>query len=575
MKTVPIQLRQERRSTLGNEVQEKFYYHTRKEFLQLRCDEPLGDTKAETLFEEAERCVNELMKEDARSVQKNTVGLIGQPGVGKTTLTKDILYNIVYNRWYEADFIFYLKLRDCQYDAESDLLTFLTSNSVPLQFCDNENRRRAVLDQLEENERVVILFDGYDEATIRNINKGANRYSRETPEVFLKQILLGNIFPKSKKLITSRPKQFYDLPLEYKPKFVVSLTGIDREAQLQLCEYICGESSDDVFQSVSNQPDLFSYCFVPVLCTLLMHCMKNLQFRPGTKIPKTLSNLFVLILSLFMNDTSHCIVQQSDEDKTVLQSHLRYFAGLAWRLFKEKQYYFSPSELKNAGFSKEERLGFLDTILAKGMRAVLLGGSPKKLMYFTHLLWQEFLVAMHYIFFTSPEEFEELLSKNLNLKEGRMEMVTKFLFGLCNLETIKILSEDFSLIFPSQQITTVKKWGLDQLRRLTYSELYHFHLLLPIISLTHEMNDDSFGREIAEAIPDYLLIRGDINLMDINVLRSLFNAKKSLLETGNRKSYDIAIEKIHFVGSGLKPFFQEMKNAIALNAVKKVRFIDS
>ena len=570
MQTVPIQLTQVKEPPLDEELQEKFHYHTRKEFVKLKWNEPSGDIQVKDLFKKATEHANKRMKEDSHEVQSNIVGIIGQPGVGKTTLAKEILHQILYNEWFDAEYVFFLKLRDCQYDTESDLLTFLTSNSIPLQFSDTKNRRRAVLDELDKNNDVIIILDGFDEATIRNIRKNSNRYSSEFPEVFIKELLRGNIFPRSKKLITSRPKQFYELSSEYRPNFVVNLTGIDRAAQRQLCQYICEAKSDEVFRSVRDQPDLISYCFVPVLCTLVMHCMKILQFTPGCNIPKTISNVFVSVLRLFLHDTSHCIDQESVLE-SILQNYLKYFADLAWKLFRDKQYYFEPKLLETAGFSKNERLGFLDaTLVFKGMQALLLGGSPKKLMYFTHLLWQELLVAIHFLFFTDPKVFEhQHLSGKIKLKEGRMEMVTKFLFGLCNEESIKSLKNNFLLHFPSEHIEMLKKWALDQLENLGETEKRDFFECLPFLGWAHELNDQKFSCDIAERMIDDLTIEGLIHPIDITVLQSLLSARKHLLH--KQKGFNLFVtHNADFAGDSLKRFLKILEIACEARAVEKV-----
>ena len=570
MQAVPIQLTQVKEPPLDEKLHEKFHYHTRNEFVKLKWNEPSGDIQVKDLFKKATEYAYDFKNGEFNIIQSNIVGIIGQPGVGKTTLTKEILRQIVYNDLFEAKYVFFLKLRDCSYDEKTDLLTFLTSNSIPLQFGDIENRRRLVLDELDKNNDVVIILDGFDEATIKNIKKNSNQYRCELPEVFIRGLLRGNILPNSKKLITSRPKQFYDLSSEFRPNFVVSLTGIDREAQRQLCQYICEAKSDEVFQSVCDQPDLISYCFVPVLCTLLMHCMKILQFTPGCNIPKTISNVFVWVLSLFLNGTSHCSSKETDVEG-IPKDYLKHLGKLAWELFRENKYYFELKRLETVGFRKSERLGFVDTTLVfTGKQAFMLGGSPKKMMYFTHLLWEELLVAMYFLFFTSPKEFEQQhLSGEINLKEGRMEMVTKFLFGLCNDESVKTLNDNFLLHFPSQHIEMLKKWALNQLENFDENNKSNLFKCLPILGWAHELNDQEFSCAIAGSMIDDLTINGLIHPIDISVLESLFNARKHLLD--KQKGFNVfVINNAEFAGDSLKRFLKILEIACYDGIVEKV-----
>ena len=580
MLTVSVQLTQVKDPPLGEDINEKFHCHTRKEFIMQKWNEPFGDFEVENLFSEASNNAERIKNKNIRMIQRNIVGIIGQPGVGKSTLTKTILQKVVENKLpeYDVDYIFLVKLRDCQYDTKIDLLTFLTCDSLTLQYCGDERRRRAVLEQLDKTEKVLILLDGLDEAAFTGNSKCANLYSHALPEVFIKQIMLGSILPKSKKIITSRPKQFYELSDEIRPSFVVNLTGIDRSAQQQLCKCICGQESDLIFETISGeQPDLLSYCFVPVLCSLVMHCMKCLHQTHGRNTPKTISNVFVLVLCLFLKDTSHCIVEPrvANIAKIDFQYYLNHFASLAWKLFEKKEYYFDSCELDSIGFGKNEKLGFLDVILAQGKRASIVGGRPQKLFYFTHLLWQELFVALFFIK-SHFKQFEKYISKYLNLNESRMEVVNNLLFGLCNEENRKFLSDDFLLTIPVKNVERLKKWVLDKLNDLEDSMKWEFYKWQTLLTWVHEMNDDFFSRNVAEKLPDIIIIRNVFNPkeryihpMDIAILHHVFNWRQKLL--GHRPGFTINLNEVIFMKDSLKRFLNEIKRASQTKAIAKVK----
>ena len=210
---------------------------------------------------------------------------------------------------------------------------------------------------------MLILLDGLDEAAFTDIKQGANLYSSHAIlEAFITQLLHGNILPNSKKLITLRPQQLYELSKEIRPSFVVSLTGIDRKAQQQLCKYICGQESDHMFATISEQPYLLTYCFVPVLCSLVMHCMKCSHQTDETDNPKTISNVFVSVLYLLLRDTPHCIAN-SKKPKIDFPSYLNNFSMLAWKHFEKRKYFFDSNELDKFGLGGNEKHGFLDVTL--------------------------------------------------------------------------------------------------------------------------------------------------------------------------------------------------------------------
>ena len=299
-----------------------------------------------------------------------------------------------------------------------------------------------------------------------------------------------------------------------------------------------------------------------------MHCMSILQFTSASNIPKAISNVFVWVLTLFLNNTSHC---KESASYGIPKDYLKHLAKLAWELFKDKKYYFEIKQLETAGFRKSERLGFVDaTLLFTDEQAPLLGGSPKKLMYFTHLLWQELLVAMHFLFFTGPNEFEQrLLSGEINLRESRMEMVSKFLFGLSNEKSIKSLSNNFLLQFPFQHITLLKKWALDQVEIFDDIEKGDFFKCLPILVWAHELNDQKFSCALADRMNDDLTIEGPIHPTDITALQSLFNARKHLLH--KQKGFNLFVTKpTTFAGDSFKRFLKILEIACKDGAVEKV-----
>jgi len=55
------------------------------------------------------------------------------------------------------------------------------------------------------------------------------------------------------------------------------------------------------------------------------------------------------------------------------------------------------------------------------------------MMYFVHLMWQEFLVAVYFRLYTQIHKEKDVLIK---MSSDKYQMVTLFLFGLCNKETL-------------------------------------------------------------------------------------------------------------------------------------------
>ena len=561
IKTVPVQLTQLRQPPLLEDLDTMYDCRLRKEFVRRSYDKPVGDVAAENFFVDAMNYANETLSGKAMEAQQNIVAVIGHPGVGKTTLTKNILRQMLENGLYDnPDFVFYLIFRDIDYSTKTDLLSFLTANSLEVDWKSNQSRRNAVLCRLK-NEKVVIILDGLDEAVLTEFNAKISLESLAEPETFIKSILRGQIFSKAKKLVTSRPRQLYELSRDLIPKFVVNISGIDEDAQRLLCQYVCGDKSNEVFEMIENQPDIVSYCFVPAICTLVMHCTNHLLFNKPANSPKTITSIFMYVLALFAESK---LLSKLD------LLRLQKYAKLAWQLFRNNKYYFSQADLDKAGIEPNEVNAFLVTTLARGMLA-LAKGDPAKRMYFTHLLWQELLVAIHLLFFISLKEFEDLLlgkDMDIDFMESRMEMVAKFLFGICNQSCVKIMEEKFELSISPERSRILKQWALNQLQLLLYGEKWNFQLFLPLLSWAYEMNDSMFSRDVAKALPSNISIEGEIHPMDITVFDNLLVARNTLLR--DQAPFTIIFDKgkfVVFVGNSLKSFFKKIEISKAVDKV--------
>ena len=129
-------------------------------------------------------------------------------------------------------------------------------------------------------ESVCILLDGFDEAGIDDtyLNKNSkiefDVYGQNAPKNYILKLLNGKIFPNAKKRITSRPGQMLNLTDIYKPKFIVKIFGIEQKNIEQICQDICGdEYASQVFSHMETQPNLLSYCLVPINCILTVNCI--------------------------------------------------------------------------------------------------------------------------------------------------------------------------------------------------------------------------------------------------------------------------------------------------------------
>ena len=518
----------------------------------------------------------------------NVIGVIGQAGVGKSTLMKDLFHrSVTSERLYKADFVFYVKLRDFFDKTKTNLFQFLMGKAAydSLEWMKNSVIRKGVLKLLSESESVCILLDGLDEADIdityldEESRIEFDIYGENSPKNFILRLLSGQIFYKAKKIITSRPSQMLDLPDNYKPKFIVKIFGIKQQDIKQICLDICDndEYASQVFFQIERQPDLLSYCLVPINCVLIVNCFNRLQKDESQKFSlNNITDVFVLNFFCFFK------IQHKPENCKNFDiksfTDLEKISKLAWTGIKDQKLYFNEEDLSAVGLNETDISSFTVAFNQKNKenRIAVLENGTKKCIYFSHLLLQEFFAAVFSLFFMDFSEFEATFfdSNQFCLTNNRFEMITKFMFGLFNSKTIEILKKicpniskptnhmkrltEFATDFAS---TILNEGEKEDLRK-------NKSTLACVCCWAYETQDPEFYEKVAESFPLNLRLSLDYNLRSSDILPvcHVIKARKKMLKLEIILRLDIDIIK------NLQLFCKEMESIFKNSSHIKVNY---
>ena len=551
---------------------ESGHQHTRKEIQTLIKKPSMGDIlpknffkKSREMAEQSSDYKNALTQEaEEKYLNKhgNVVGVIGQAGIGKSTLSMILLKRVLEEKLYNADYIFYVKLRDFIDNKKMTLLHFLSSN-ITFDWMRKINCPEDFLEHLSDSDSAVIILDGFDEIEITDsrsyLNIKFNRNAEELPSYFTLGLLNGEILPKAKKIITSRPRQLLDLPSKLKPIFLVSILGIDIQGQEQICGDICNDDKKKVWNHVQNQPDLNSYCYVPVLAILIFHTIYQIlkSNKPNQLNPTSITQVLTNHLYLFI-DTEHVRVP----------INLKSLSQLAYEGIVERKFYFSDKDFQKVKLQETDINTFLTTFHAedKTNPQAFLRIFIKKLSYFSHLIWQEFFAAIYMIFYLDPREFIKTCSDpiRINLSDSEFEVVTKFLFGLCNENIVPFLQtiDKNRFTLPTETVRFLKKYLLSSLPKsndfINLSSFFDFSFWL------YELNDKELTREFSDFLPNCLVINNDIFPNNVLPLCNLIRERQFYLT--------IDIERhANFHKNAHLLFLKEMDQIIAVSPHIKVR----
>lgn len=580
---VPLQIT---RQSSDSQFKESGHYHNRKEFLNLISNPPIGNISPEELFSAAKQNAKssvgwkQALTEEAKvkylNLHGNIVGVIGQAGIGKTTITKVLLKQTLSGDLYDFEYVFYIKFRDINYAKKTNFLNFLCK-ALSCDWIDDKQRYINVLRELSASEKVYIIMDGFDEANI-NLDllpqSVAEIQVDSLPEDFILGLLNGTIFPKAKKIITSRPQQLIDLPDSYRPDFIVKILGITKEAQKSICKDICADNHEKVFEHIYSHAQLSACCFVPINCILIMHVMKQMTVQQGnpTRLPASITQILSVVVLLFLQ-TQHLR----------LDFDLQKLTELAWNGIVNKKLYFNEQDLKSVGLSEIDKNTFTVTIKRKNEnnKLALFTMSTTSYTYFSHLLFQEFFAALYLMFFIDAKAFQKIFlsdsdsnfhklqfrlnhkikQSEINLNESRYENIANFLFGFCSQSTIRIFQDNITnlkLEVSTNKIKilkTVIAKQLDSLRSKSLTTRDTFQRILQTSAWIHEINEENFTQKMAAKLPRLIFLSGDVLPFDVAPLLYVLRA------TGRVLTVEIN-RHANFVGDSLTRFLQELKTTI-------------
>ena len=453
------------------------------------------------LFEEAERdakeravnCLTEEAKDKQIQRHSNHVFISGEAGLGKSVLSKVLVQKMLDPsiKLYKAEFIFYIRFRDLNYDEKIDFLEFLTMRDPFFSSMAAEDKNK-ILEHLQKCSSVSIVMDGLDEANIKSkisVPK-CNILDKATAVTFMKSLFSGDLFPFAKKIITSRPRQLAELSNNILPQsyFVVNLLGLSDEGQHEICSSICRNDPckrDKILEYLNNHPDLKSYCYVPINAIVAMRILKESTEDKWKKLDSLTSIVVTALNTWFLHKLEHFQAKE--------------IAEMAYEAFRNDRFYFKKGHLTVMGVDFQNLMTFMTNV-----KFSIFDGK-EIYCYFVHLMWQELFVAFKLILFTNEERLNTIIP---DLNVVKYEMVLKFLFGLCNEDTqIELLGQVEAKDLNSSADRIKCKELLKNLAIRKFRKSGDFKSMIQVFSWIYEMRDEGFTVQAANCLNNVFYIK--------------------------------------------------------------------
>ena len=363
--------------------------------------------------------------------------LEGEPGIGKSTLTKQLCYKFAEGTFAsEYKLVIRVVLRGLPSDTTlsvEDLVRSCTSD-VGASLDEEDVSTLSWYITANKGKDTLFIMDGYDE------------FPEELQEKSLvADILNGKTLPQSSFIITSRPQA--SAPLHDKIERRIEVSGFGKKEIEQFIREYYGESSSSVADALiarlnSTMPRIKAMCSIPLI--LLMTCYVNDAYVLDAPL-NTISDLFKSIICLtvrrYFEKKGEKIKIVSFEDVLRLCPSLIKLSQLALDGVKKNVIIFHDQDLicHNLKLSDEDdHFGLMNCISCRSAFGEVTGSY-----HFLHRTVQEFLAACAVKQLSAEEQgkfWKERLVLGYNkygdfvLSDSNYEMPFLFFCGIGGLE---------------------------------------------------------------------------------------------------------------------------------------------
>jgi len=562
----PVQLQiSETPTRLDSEYDDTGHYCRRKDFERMYkqrrgdiTEKEMLDRPKKQAEEEAHKMSFQNEKDRADHIDRNgnVIGVVGNPGIGKTTSAKKWVGQFLSGEFLtNVTFLFFIMIRKINFENKTTLLKLLTS--ILPQWKHSEESDEYWLKEILSDRNVVIILDGLDEADVDDLKKVAPLVKTDAlaePFHILLNLISGNLLPYARIIVTSRPNQFYSLHIEHRPKFVIEILGLDEEARNKLGRQICPDkvTYDKIQETLQKNSAVVAYCYVPVNFILtVFYLIKNNG-----------DAAFVSVTKILLSACGNYARGEQLKGKT---PKLAKLSNLAYGGFCKRQIIFQRENFDKAGLDDSTVDSFLSISLADStftFAPTILEGDKR--LYFSHLVWQEFFVAVYLMLVATREEFKKALE---HLFDDRWEVVSRCLYGFCDFSVMKSLKRATNICYEDSLRKEKRDLLMNEagsyLKKLSYHEERRnnehktneehkvgFQKIRTVCSWIHEANETDINEKLVPLIPDHIsLEHGTILPSDISNL--------SFVIESFSKSWKLEVDGFQFSGNAFERFCSE------------------
>ena len=365
------------------------------------------------------------------SQQPRTVLVVGRPGIGKTLLTKKLLYQWKKKEWefWYDKIVMVIQFYDFN-QGRTSLREMLQRHAygfnMSLTDCNHVYEFTSFMPS-----KVVLIFDGLDELKVDDETLAEETTVESHSEVahvlqIYRQLVKGELLPGITVLTTSRPTAEYiyqDLQFDR----VVEVIGFHKEQIKEYVEKFCRpdkQKSSQIWDLIKQSPELLGLCYIPVNSYIVCLTLKeSIEAEGEINAPRTITELYKKAINILLIK-HHREYRNKPTPKNYITGKL------------PEQLQNNLNELKkiaNDGINEDKSIFEFEynTELVAGLSNCGLldkwknyGGKP--IFRFLHLTIQEFLAALHVV--DDMNKVESFLCEHIGYPQWHL--VIQFVSGL-------------------------------------------------------------------------------------------------------------------------------------------------